>query len=839
MDRWRGVARRLVGRLAGGARGLRLWLLGLLLLAVVASGLLATNMPRLAGWAGALGTAHPTATPTATPTLPPLPTPTADPFAPVALTQYVNPFIGSEWASPSFGYGGSGGQTFPGATLPFGMAQWSPDTGPTPSWALDPGGYTYSDPRIERFSLTHINGAGCNVSGDLPFMPTTTAVDSPPPWSGERYSATFTHGHEHAEPGYYSVLLDTGIHVELTATLRSGLARLRYPAGQRQILLIETGTDLQQVYDAHAELVGTDQVVGWVTGGHFCNVLPSTYTLYFAARFSRPVKASGAWQGGVTPGARQASGPQSGLYLEFPAAPGNEVLVKVGLSYVSVANARANLVAENPGWDFDATRAAAHTTWNTLLNRVQVSGGSTTERRIFYTALYHALLQPNTFSDANGQYRGFDGRVHTANGFTQYANFSGWDIYRTQIPLVALLAPRQADDMMRSLVADAEQGGGLPRWSLANVETGLMVGDPAAAILAEGLAFGDGGFDTGAALRALVRGATQPGIGLPGSEERPGLDAYLRLGYVPLGAASAPTAASLEYYTADYAIACFAARTGDAATARRFAARAAWWSRLFDPATGTIQPRTYDGAFVGDGTTTDGFIEGTASQYTWMVPFDLGGLVARMGGRAQAERRLDAYFTNLKAGPREPQAWMGNEVSFGAPWVYDYVGAPWKTQATVRRIMRELFKDAPDGLPGNDDLGTMSSWYVWAALGLYPLIPGRAGFVLGSPLFPQVTLTLGTRHVRLVAHGAGEKAPYIQRMLLDGVPSSRQWLPLETLAKASEVTYTMASSPNRAWAARRAMRRPRSRRRIGSTRRRSRRPRLAGHPDPARREGVD
>lgn len=723
-----------------------------------------------------------------------------DPLAPMALTQYVNPLVGSDWAGRSFGYGGSSGQTFPGATLPFGMTQFSPDTGPTPSWALDPSGYTYSDHRIERFSMTHIDGAGCNVSGDIPFMPTTQALVSAPPTSGERYSATFSHSHETAEPGYYSVLLGNGINVELTATLRSGFARIQYPKGQRQTLLIETGTDIQTVYDAQAQVIGPNEVAGWVRGGHFCNVLSSTYTIYFVAQFSRPASAFGAWRGSVTPGAKQARGSQSGLYLDFPPDSGNELLLKVGLSYVSVANARANLAAENPGWDFDAVRASAHGVWNAMLNQIQVSGGAPTDTRIFYTALYHALLQPNTFSDVNGQYRGFDQRTHTDTSHTQYANFSGWDIYRTQIPLIAMIAPKQVSDMMQSLVVDAQEGGGLPRWSLANIDTGLMVGDPAAPILAEGLAFGADAFDTDAALRVLVRGATRPGVGAPGAQERPGLAQYLRMGYVPLGAnVGAPTATSLEYYTADYAIACFAARVGDTATAQTFAARASQWVRLFNPATGFIQPRANDGAFVGNGASTDGFIEGTASQYTWMIPFDVGGLITRMGGRAHTEQRLDAYLANINSGPRAPQAWMGNEVSFTAPWLYDYVGAPWKTQAAVRRVMNALYKNSPTGLPGNDDLGTMSSWYVWAALGLYPLIPGRAGFALGSPLFPRVTLLLGGRRVSIVADGAGQKAPYVQQLLVDGSSYSAQWLPLSTLTDANVLTYTLASTPNRTW----------------------------------------
>ncbi len=260
---------------------------------------------------------------------------------------------------------------------------------------------------------------------------------------------------------------------------------------------------------------------------------------------------------------------------------------------------------------------------------------------------------------------------------------------------------------------------------------------------------------------------------------------------------------SLEYYTEDYAIACLARALNDDADARRFAARAAQWSRLYNPATGYIQPRSTNGAFYGSGdpASDDQFIEGNASQYTWMVPFDMGGLVRAMGGAAQAQHHLDAFFSRFAWSTFSPYAWMGNEPSFGAPWAYDYMGAPWKTQATVRRVMTHVYADAASGLPGNDDGGAMSSWYVWAALGMYPLVPGRAGFVLGSPLFPDVTLTLGSDHIRILAAGAARNAPYVQSLQLDGLAYSRLWLPLATLSQASELDYTLGATPNTIWGA--------------------------------------
>jgi predicted alpha-1,2-mannosidase len=729
----------------------------------------------------ALSTATATATPQAQPTM--------------DLAQYVDPFVGTDAGGQSFGFGAEAGNTFPGATLPFGIVQFSPDTAGGPT---RPGGYGYGDPVIRGFSLTHLSGAGCAIFGDLPFMPTTGPV------ADAVYGASFAHGDEHASPGAYSVRLGNGISVELTATLRTGFARVRFPAGQPQTLLLASGTDLRGTQAAQAQVVSPTEVMGSITSGPFCSFLHTTYTVYFDAQVSRAPSSFGVWQGGgAISGARTANGAGSGAYLQFAPQPDATVLLKVGLSYVSEANARLNLAVENPAWDFDAVRLAARTTWNGLLNHVQATGGSPEDERTFYTALYHALLAPTTFSDANGQYPGFDGRIHTAWWYTQYTNFSGWDIYRSEVPLLALLAPRNASDMMQSLVAIGQQAGGLPRWPLANSETGIMVGDSPAAILADGEAFGAGMFDLHAALRLMVRGATQPGIGAGVSAERPGLSAYLSLGYVPLnGGAWVPVSTSLEYYSDDYAIACLASDLGDTDTARRFAARAASWPKLYNAATGYMQPRGWDGRFAPvDPTDSDIYLEGDAAQYTWMVPFDGGGLVSLLGGASTAQHRLDVFFSQLNAGPTAPYAFMGNEPSFGAPWMYDFAGTPWKTQATVRRIETQLYGDSPRGLPGNDDLGAMSSWYVWAALGMYPLLPGRAGFVLGSPLFPSVTLTVGARHVRIEAPGAGRGVAYVRGMWIDGTATSSLWLPLAELVAAGTISYEMGSSPDPTWGA--------------------------------------
>ncbi|MDE3230137.1 MAG: GH92 family glycosyl hydrolase [Chloroflexota bacterium] len=715
----------------------------------------------------------------------------SQPASQLDLTRYVNPFVGTAAGGENWGLNASAGDTFPGAAVPFGMTQLSPDT---VGGSMRAGGYGYTDQRIRGFSLTHLSGAGCAIFGDIPFMPTSGSV------ADAFASASYSHRDESASPGAYSVRLGNGVSVALTATTRTGFAQARFPAGATETVALQTGTNLRGVQAARAQIVSPSEVEGYVTGGQLCYFLNTTYTVYFDAQFSRPATSFGAWRGGAEPGARVADGAGSGVYLRFAPSADQTLLLKVGISYVSEANARANLHAENPGWNFASVRAAANSTWNTLLNRVQATGGSARNERTFYTALYHALLAPTVFSDVNGQYPGFDGKLHTATGYTQYAGFSGWDIYRSEVPLLALLAPLRASDMMQSLVNDGEQAGALPRWPLANSETGIMIGDSSAVILAEGLAFGAGKYDTAAALRLALAGATRPGIGAGGSTERSGLSAYLRLGYVPLDSGAwVPVSNSLEYYSDDYAIACLANDLGQPATARQFAARAANWRKIFNPATGYPQPRNSAGAFPQVAPTdSDVYIEGDAAQYTWMTPFDGAGLTQLLGGPAAAQRRLGAFFTQLNAGPSSPYANMGNEPSFGAPWMYDFMGAPGRTQATVRRIETQLYLDTPSGLPGNDDLGTMSAWYVWAALGLYPLLPGRAGFVLGSPLFPHVTLTIGSHVVRLEAPGAAPDAPYIQSMALDGAPTSQLWLPLETLEQTRAITYAMSTKPS-AW----------------------------------------
>lgn len=737
-------------------------------------------------------------------------------------TSYVDPFIGTDDGQPNFGVGGASGNTFPGATTPFGMVQWSPDT--SPPQRDHAGGYVYRDTDIRGFSLTHLSGTGCPLYEDVPFMPIVGRVTASPsargPAQGFPYIAPFSHRDETASPGYYRVRLGSGISVALSATRRTGAGLFTFPASRAATLLINNGGSATGNTAARIAIAGPDEVAGAVTSGHFCGT-PALYTLYFVARFDRPFRGYGAWSGAtVTPGVKHSRGIRSGLYVSFDTTRDRTVQVRVGLSFVSVRNARSNLEREVAGWDFASVRAAARADWERMLGRIDIAGGTVAERRVFYTALYHVLLFPSTFSDANGQYRGFDNRVHVATytnaqgatvPYVQYANYSGWDVYRSEAPLLALLAPRELGDMAQSLLEDARQSGQLPKWSIANRQTNVMAGDPADAIIADAYAFGARGFDTAAALRAMLKGATQR---IPrtykGYAERPGLEEYLAHGYVSaererLRGTSAyvwgPAATTLEYATDDFAIAQFAGALGDRAVRDAYLRRSRNWRSVFDPARGYVVPRLANGRFVAhyDPASRDGFVEGDGAQYTWMVPFDMRGLFAAMGGPSVAARRLDTFFTRLNAGPVAPYAFMGNEPSADAPWAYDFLGQPWRTQDVARRIILSLYDASPGGEPGNDDLGQTSAWYVFAAIGLYPAIPGLGGFAVGSPLFRRVTLHLSGGDLTIVAPKASDGAPYVRSLTLNGRPYRRTWLPIGLIAKGAILRFDLSERPQTGW----------------------------------------
>jgi predicted alpha-1,2-mannosidase len=755
----------------------------------------------------------------------------ATPSAPAAL---VNPLIGSR----------NGGNTFPGATLPFGMLQWSPEnTKGKHDRTAAPGGYQYDATRIRGFSLTHLSGTGCaGASGDIPFMPVTIPVSTSPSADATdaRYASDFSHPDEHAVPGDYRIRLANGASVELAAALRAGIASFAFPAGKPANLLLRVSDAEVGSSDASVHIDRTARTVsGSVTSGNFCGYLSkadrhSYYTLYFVAHFDQPFTSTGTWHdASVDPGGTSArggtgygddgfppAGKGSGAWVGF--APGRDVRVRVGISYVSLANARANLAAEIPqGASLEQVRERAQKKWNDALGRIAIEGGTPDQRTTFHTALYHVLLQPTTFSDGNGEYRGFDQKTHRVAGGqqVQYANFSGWDVYRSQLQLLTWLMPKVGSDIAQSLYNQAQQNHGeWDRWTHNSGGTHVMAGDPSVPAVAGIYAFGGRDFDLQGAYASLKRAATVPtahdlsdeGCNVECVGQRPSLDQWLKLHYIAAKSnAWGGAGETLEDATADFALSQLAAPAGDRAGERLFLTRAGYWRNLFNPSAtphgGYIQDRNADGtwpAFKPD--TGDGFVEGSAAQYLWMVPFDVHGLFGMLGGRAKATARLDDFFHDAhgnwaltKAGPLHAE--LDNEPSIGTPWLYDYAGQPWKTQKAVRIVLDTLWKNAPDGIPGNDDLGEMSSWYVWAALGLYPAISGRAELLLGSPLFPKAVVHRAGGDVTIEAPDADRENLYVRALTLDGRPWRNPWLPASFAQHGGTLRFALGAQPDRHW----------------------------------------
>ncbi len=756
------------------------------------------------------------------------------------LTRYVNPFAGTMRSTRNAG----AGRTFPGPSMPFGMIQWSPD--------LNSRGYQYATPggrlgRITGFSLTHLSGAGCRAYQDFPFTPTTTPLTTSPAPAGDseirqRFASSFNHANERARPGMYEVRLDPGqdesIDAKLTSATRAAVGRFVYPRTRSATMLINAGGSAMPDRTASIHIhPGRREVTGTATSGYFCLQRP-TYTVHFDARFSRPFRAYGTWNGGelrrhstASTVARRGSWPfkraRAGAYLTFDTTHRRLVRARVGISFVSVADARRNLQAAVGNRSFASVRNQARRGWNRMLNLVRIGGGSGPDRRTFYTALYHAMIAPRTFSDVNGDYMGMDGRVHDAGTRTQYADFSGWDVYRSEVALLALLAPDQTSDMMRSLLADARQSGCLPKWPLADGQTMEMIGDPADAMIASARAFGADDFDPASALAAMTRGAARR-CHSPNEDyvERQGLAPYRSLGYIPFGlnvqgggatgiggdpdAIRGSASTTLEYTTADFSIAQFAARAlGDEASYRSFMKRSANWSRSFNSARGYVEPRLRNGSFRAHFSPTSkrGFVEGDAAQYRWLVPYDLAGLSRRLGGNRPTAKALDRFLSKLNDTVRKfhsTHAFLGDEPTLGTPWIYDWLRRPYKTQRAIRRAIRGLYDASPSGYPGNDDLGELSSWYLFGALGLYPEVPGVGLFALASPLFPHATLHLAGGNLVLDASRAAPGHPYVRRLKLNGRLYRRPWLPFCSIAGGGRLQYRLSGTPRRAWGANRS-----------------------------------
>ncbi|MFF5126348.1 GH92 family glycosyl hydrolase [Streptomyces syringium] len=735
------------------------------------------------------------------------------PAAPRAepLTDLVNPFIGTQ----------NEGNTFPGASVPFGMVQLSPDT-------RRDFGYDYEDDHIRGFSSVHLSGVGCNLGGDLPVLPTTGEVSET---DYGRYAAKFDHADEKAHPGYYRVALKTGITAELTAGARTGHQRYTFPATDKANVLLNAGQSLHKTVSTTVEILNSRTVRTTITGRGFCRDT-RPYTLHTLTRFDRPFTAYGTWNGGtVTDRSKHSTSTgRNGAWVRFDATADRTVEATTAISYVDAAGAAGNLRAQPGG--FDRTAEAARAAWEKRLGSVRAVGGGKTLRRTFYSSLYRSFLTPNIGSDADGRYVGWDQRPHRAEGFTYYQNWSLWDTYRTQAQLLALLAPGEARDMALSVLRIDTESGWLPKWGYATVETNIMTGDPVTPYLTNAYQHGLLRGHEEEAYRALRKNAD----GVPPAESmqvgREGNAEYLRDGFVPFRA-DAPerkpgdsdyrqaASATLEYALSDAVLAKMARGLGHREDAERYAARSLNYRKLHDKATGFFRPRDASGAFTGaaDPAKSPGFHEGTAWQYQWLVPHDVPGMVELIGGNDAADKRLDAFFAydKLLADPARTarEVWVNgpyayynadkynpqNEPDLIAPYTYLSTGKPWKTTDVVHAALT-LFTDTPTGMTGNDDLGTMSAWMVLSAIGVYPVQPGGDVWGLSTPVFDRVDLRLDRRWYpkggfAVTAPGTSGTDRYIRSAHLDGKQLDRTYLTTGEIRQGRRLDFRVGPSPSR------------------------------------------
>ena len=709
------------------------------------------------------------------------------------LTRYVDPFIGTA----------GHGHTFPGATMPFGMVQLSPDTRLT-GWD-GCSGYHYSDQIIYGFSHTHLSGTGISDYGDILFMPTVGEVYFNPT-NGDKtdkgYASRFSHRNEKARPGYYAVKLDDDdILAELTLTSRAGLHRYSFPKTEGANIILDL-SHRDKVLESYLHIIDSTHIEGFRRSQAWAK----DQIVYFVAEFSRPFLESNlAINDQISPGTTDARGTNLKAAFRFSTTDGQPVLVKVALSAVGIEGARKNLAAEIQDWDFDRVATEASRVWNAELNRIEATGGTETQLKNFYTALYHSMIAPNLFMDVDGQYRGRDFRVHTASGFENYTVFSLWDTFRAAHPLYTIIDQKRTLDFIKTFLAQYEQGGRLPVWELAANETDTMIGYHAVSVIADAAAKDVPGFDRG--LREKAFAAMKHSAEL----RHFGLGAYMDHGYIETEEERESVSKTLEYAYDDWCIAEMARLLGHNEDYKRFLARAQSYKNVFDSKSGFMRPRSnadwltpFDPREV-----TFSFTEANSWQYTFFVPQDINGLTEFMGGKEKFARKLDQMFAAESKTTGRVQSDItgligqyahGNEPSHHMAYLYDYVNRPWQTQFRVRQIMDNFYKAEPDGLIGNEDCGQMSAWYVLSAAGFYPVTPGSPVYAIGSPLFPEVRFRLENgKAFGIKARGVSERNIYIQSASLNGRPYTKSFFTHGDLMAGGELVFEMGAQPNPKW----------------------------------------
>jgi len=746
---------------------------------------------------------------------------------------YVNPFLGTDFF----------GHTFPGASLPFAMVHLSPDMN-TQGWMYC-AGYIYSESSIMGFSHTHWSGVGMVNGGEVLLMPTVgdklQTVPGSPENPDEGYRSRFDHSSEIASLGYYSVLLkDENVKVELTSTQRAGFHRYTFPKAENSRIILDLGhqiggnssEDLSEL-----KILNNNRIEGVKSAG--------LGKVYFVAEFSKPFRYYGTFDndlktpesgGSIWPYKNGETGKNIGAFVTFKTMEDEHILVKVGISYTSIEGARRNLHAEIPNWDFDRIRAKASETWNKELSRIKIDGATDDQKEIFYTSMYHSFLAQYISQDVDGKYMGSDKQIHEAIRFDFYGSFSCWDTYRSQHPLLTLTAPDHVNDFIKSIVAKTKDYGWLPAQHFLNVYGEAMVGDHLIPVIVDAYMKGFRDFDVNFLYEAMRKKALEePKLPVPHTAGRSGLKCYMELGYTPVDQVTESVPNTLELAYDDWCIAQLAKELGKNDDYSLFMKRAGNYAKLWDSKTQFMRPKKADGSFLEElngreqEIVKEGehsyykyfdpllvgkrpnrhYTESNAWQYIWSVQHDVKGLINLFGSNKAFTTKLDAFF-EMSPNITSPkyvgvvgtigQYVQGNQPSHHVAYLYDYAGEPWKTQFYARQVVEELYRSGPGGLCGNEDMGSLSSWYVLSAMGIYPVTPGIPVYAIGSPLFGKATIDCGQGKTFIIeTQNNSSTNKYIQSATLNGKPMSKTWLSQKEITDGGTVVFVMGPEPNKKW----------------------------------------
>lgn len=692
------------------------------------------------------------------------------------LVSYVNPFIGTDGT----------GHTFPGATLPFGMMQLSPDTRVDGSWE-GCSGYHYSDEYIYGFSHTHLSGTGVSDYGDVLVMPSNEIIFNNGFDGKKGYRKPFSHDNETASVGYYSVLLDSiNVKAELTVSYRSGKHRYTFPEGQKQVLIIDL-EHRDEVLNSGLNLISETEISGF----RYSKAWAEDQRLYFDAQFSKPYTH-------VTFHEDATSGKKVIAAFEFDETSGNVIELDLAISPVDIAGARKNRMAEIDGKSFEDIQTEAEEIWEKQLEKIIIETPNHDYKVIFYTAIYHAMIAPNIFTDVDGRYRGLDLEIHQAEDFDYYTVFSLWDTYRAVHPLYTIIEQERTNDFINTFLAKYDEAGIMPIWDLWSNETGCMIGYHAVPVIADAYMKGIRGYDANKALEAMKHSAMQDHLGL---------EAYKQMGYIPMEEESESVSKTLEYAYDDWTIAIMAKEMGRDDVYEKYLKRAQYYKNVFDPETHFMRARFRNTWFspFDPYEVNSNYTEANAWQYSLYTPQDFTGLMNLMGGKEKLENYLDELFNAATETSGRHQVDItgligqyahGNEPSHHMAYIYNFVNKPHKTQKRVRQILTDLYLNDPDGISGNEDCGQMSAWYIFSSLGFYPVTPGNNQYIMGAPLFDKATIYLENgKTFTVVATNNSPKKKYVSSVQLNGQPHTKSYINHESIVNGGTLVFNMTHQP--------------------------------------------